>query len=100
MNLFLNVLIIRGADYFTVDQISGILECKVPLDYEKNIFYEITIEARDNGSPVMSSVQTVIIKVGDINDNSPQFVDIKPQIIIRYFTLLMICKLLLNKDFS
>lgn len=88
--MVLNVLIIRGADYFTVDQTSGKLACKVPLDYEKNISYEISIDARDNGSPVMSSLQTVVIKVGDVNDNRPQFVDNKPQIIIRYVTLLII----------
>lgn len=66
-----------------IDQQSGILKCKVALDYEQKVSYEIIVEARDKGSPYLSSAQTVIVQVIDVNDNSPIFVDIKSQIIIR-----------------
>ncbi|XP_071155009.1 protocadherin Fat 4-like isoform X2 [Mytilus edulis] len=72
-------------DKFTVDNQSGNLTCKEPLDYEHRIFYEIIVEAHDNGKPAMSSQQTVVLNVKDINDNIPQFVDLKPSITVRYF---------------
>lgn len=76
-------------DKFTVDNQSGNLTCKEPLDYEHRIFYEIIVEALDNGKPAMSSQQTVVLNVKDINDNIPQFVDLKPSITVRFvlFTL-------------
>ncbi|CAC5412611.1 FAT4 [Mytilus coruscus] len=76
----------RGEDNFKVNKQSGILTCNDYLDYEQKVSYEIIVEARDKGSPKMSSAQTVIVQVIDINDNSPIFVDINSRIIIRYFS--------------
>lgn len=62
---------------------SGNLTCKEPLDYEHTISYEIIVEAQDNGKPSMSSQQTVVVNVRDTNDNTPQFIDLKPSITVR-----------------
>ncbi|VDI58231.1 Hypothetical predicted protein, partial [Mytilus galloprovincialis] len=75
-----------GEDHFKLNQQSGLLTCNDLLDYEHQALYEIIVEAKDKGSPKLSSTQTVMVQVIDINDNSPIFVDIKSQIIIRYFS--------------
>ncbi|XP_063058933.1 protocadherin gamma-A11-like [Engraulis encrasicolus] len=44
-----------------------------PLDRERVPEYNITITARDSGSPPLSSQTTLSLKVSDVNDNSPEF---------------------------
>ncbi|XP_063420961.1 protein dachsous-like [Mytilus trossulus] len=75
-----------GEDNFKLNNQSGILTCNDLFDYEHTASYEIIVEAQDRGSPKMSSTQIVMVNVIDMNDNSPIFVDIKSQIIIRYFS--------------
>ncbi|XP_043925005.1 protocadherin gamma-A4-like [Protopterus annectens] len=49
------------------------LELNGSLDREKTPEYNITITAVDKGSPPLSSVKTIFLKISDINDNPPQF---------------------------
>ncbi|XP_036380422.1 protocadherin alpha-7-like isoform X2 [Megalops cyprinoides] len=49
------------------------LVTKSPLDREAVPQYDITITAKDLGTPSLSSVKTIRVKVSDINDNSPVF---------------------------
>ncbi|XP_043925013.1 protocadherin gamma-A4-like [Protopterus annectens] len=49
------------------------LELNGSLDREKTPEYNITITAIDKGSPPLSSVKTISLKISDINDNPPQF---------------------------
>ncbi|XP_068506788.1 protocadherin gamma-A11 isoform X34 [Syngnathus scovelli] len=44
-----------------------------PLDRELVSDYNITISATDEGSPPLSSLKSVHLSVGDINDNPPMF---------------------------
>ncbi|NXD73501.1 PCDGH protein, partial [Eolophus roseicapillus] len=44
-----------------------------PLDREKVSAYNITITARDGGSPALSSSTTLVLEVSDVNDNAPVF---------------------------
>ncbi|KAM9795547.1 protocadherin alpha-13-like [Neosynchiropus ocellatus] len=44
-----------------------------PLDREENSFYNVTIIATDEGSPVLSSSVRVSVHVSDVNDNAPRF---------------------------
>uniref|UniRef100_A0A9J7WVM6 Cadherin domain-containing protein n=1 Tax=Cyprinus carpio carpio TaxID=630221 RepID=A0A9J7WVM6_CYPCA len=43
------------------------------LDRETHSEYNITVTARDSGSPALSSSTTLRLKVSDINDNAPVF---------------------------
>ncbi|XP_041121088.1 protocadherin gamma-A11-like isoform X9 [Polyodon spathula] len=43
------------------------------LDREKISEYNITITAIDEGSPPLSSNQTITLKISDVNDNAPTF---------------------------
>ncbi|CAM4589988.1 unnamed protein product [Lepidochelys olivacea] len=43
------------------------------LDREKVSEYNITITARDLGTPRLSTEERIVVKISDINDNSPEF---------------------------
>uniref|UniRef100_A0A8V5GFN9 Uncharacterized protein n=1 Tax=Melopsittacus undulatus TaxID=13146 RepID=A0A8V5GFN9_MELUD len=43
------------------------------LDREKISAYNITIRARDGGSPALSSSTVLVLEVSDVNDNAPVF---------------------------
>ncbi|XP_074459941.1 protocadherin gamma-B5-like [Larus michahellis] len=43
------------------------------LDREKDSAYNITITARDRGSPSLSSRASLVLEVSDVNDNAPVF---------------------------
>ncbi|KAA0709827.1 Protocadherin Fat 4 FAT tumor suppressor -like protein 4 [Triplophysa tibetana] len=58
---------------FHVDQLSGELSIKTPLDYEKIQKYVLWIEARDQGFPPYSAYEKMEITVLDVNDNPPDF---------------------------
>ena len=58
-------------DRFQIDSQSGKIQLKRPLDRETQDFYNITVGARDHGSPNMSSYATVSVVVVDVNDNEP-----------------------------
>ncbi|XP_075712372.1 protocadherin alpha-3-like isoform X4 [Rhinoderma darwinii] len=44
-----------------------------PLDREVKDQYEVTITARDEGSPSLSTSKTLKIDIRDVNDNAPRF---------------------------
>uniref|UniRef100_A0A667XGE9 FAT atypical cadherin 4 n=1 Tax=Myripristis murdjan TaxID=586833 RepID=A0A667XGE9_9TELE len=58
---------------FHIDQLTGELSIKHPLDYEYIQKYVLWIEARDQGFPPYSSYEKVEITVLDVNDNHPVF---------------------------
>ncbi|KAJ8382251.1 hypothetical protein SKAU_G00030290 [Synaphobranchus kaupii] len=49
------------------------LHTSAPLDYEAMQEYNVVIVAVDSGSPSLSSNNSLIVKVGDTNDNPPIF---------------------------
>ncbi|XP_017555118.1 protocadherin-7b isoform X2 [Pygocentrus nattereri] len=49
------------------------LHTSAPLDYEAVQEYNVVIVAVDSGSPSLSSNNSLIVKVGDMNDNPPIF---------------------------
>ncbi|CAL8376284.1 unnamed protein product, partial [Gadus morhua 'NCC'] len=49
------------------------LHTSAPLDYEAVQEYSVVIVAVDSGSPSLASNNSVLVKVGDTNDNAPQF---------------------------
>ncbi|XP_034723136.1 protocadherin-16-like [Etheostoma cragini] len=58
---------------FRLDRESGVLFTSRPLDREKRAAYTLTVTARDQGQPALSSTATVEVTVMDTNDQSPQF---------------------------
>ncbi|XP_059919417.1 protocadherin Fat 4 [Gadus macrocephalus] len=58
---------------FHVDQLSGELLIRRPLDYEHIQKYVLWIEARDQGFPPYSSYAKVEVALLDVNDNHPLF---------------------------
>ena len=57
---------------FAIDAETGRLSCE-PLDRESAAFHNITIEARDGGSPSLVATAVIYIDVIDDNDNDPEF---------------------------
>ncbi|XP_043826211.1 protocadherin-7 isoform X4 [Dromiciops gliroides] len=49
------------------------LHTSAPLDYESTREYNVVIVAVDSGSPSLSSNNSLVVKVGDTNDNPPVF---------------------------
>lgn len=58
---------------FHIDQLSGELSIRHPLDYEHIQKYVLWIEARDQGFPPYSSYEKLEITIQDVNDNHPVF---------------------------
>ncbi|XP_066445336.1 protocadherin alpha-10-like [Eleutherodactylus coqui] len=54
-----------------------------PLDREMKDEYEVTITARDEGSPSLSTSKTLKIDISDANDNAPRFIQSADTIFIR-----------------
>ncbi|NXX45542.1 PCDA2 protein, partial [Tricholaema leucomelas] len=66
----------RGAtqvkEMFSIDENKGEIRLRGKLDYEEMDNYEITIEARDKGTPPLSGHCKVMMEVLDVNDNAPE----------------------------
>ncbi|XP_076811022.1 protocadherin-16-like isoform X2 [Clavelina lepadiformis] len=58
---------------FSLNSTTGALRAIRSLDRETTPTYQLTVMARDNGEPRLSSVGVVEINVLDWNDNDPQF---------------------------
>uniref|UniRef100_A0A8C6NJE5 Protocadherin Fat 4 n=1 Tax=Nothobranchius furzeri TaxID=105023 RepID=A0A8C6NJE5_NOTFU len=58
---------------FHIDQLSGELSIRHPLDYEHIQKYVLWVEARDQGFPPYSSYEKLEITLLDVNDNHPVF---------------------------
>ena len=58
---------------FDIHPSSGDVTLVQPLNREVTPCYNLTIRARDSGTPPMHNETTVFIKVTDVNDNPPRF---------------------------
>lgn len=58
-------------ELFVIDNRTGVISLNKPLDYENQPFHELIIQARDDGAQPEYSSTFVLVKVLDINDNSP-----------------------------
>ena len=58
---------------FAIDTTTGRVTTRTKLDRELIGQYEIKVVARDQGNPPLSSTATVVLRVADANDNSPEF---------------------------
>ncbi|XP_043556133.1 protocadherin-23 isoform X2 [Chiloscyllium plagiosum] len=60
---------------FKLDESSGLLTLVSHLDHEIQKSYTLTISGWDNGFPIQSSTQILMVVVVDINDEAPKFQD-------------------------
>ncbi|XP_072333668.1 protocadherin-16-like [Scyliorhinus torazame] len=61
------------SDWFTIDQVTGVITTAATLDYETDPAPRLTVMATDRGNTPMSSSVTVTIAIQDVNDNEPVF---------------------------
>ena len=57
---------------FTIDPDTGVITTGERLDREAVPQYRLTVTATDQGRPPMSGNATVIVRLGDVNDNAPR----------------------------
>ncbi|XP_069129376.1 protocadherin Fat 4-like [Argopecten irradians] len=65
----------NGSGYFTVEKTTGFITVAAILDQDKqDTDFILMVEARDKGTPVMSSVTTVRLRITGVNQHTPVFV--------------------------
>ena len=57
--------------YFELNEMTGILRLKVPLDFEDERHFSLTVEAKDSGVGSLPSFSVVDVSIEDVNDNAP-----------------------------
>ncbi|XP_029442087.1 protocadherin gamma-C5-like isoform X1 [Rhinatrema bivittatum] len=62
------------SSFFYINSENGTIYTFQSLDYEQNKVFQIIVQARDAGSPSLSSTVTVHLFVFDQNDNTPRIV--------------------------
>lgn len=60
-----------AASYFAVDERSGLLRLRRPLDREARALHRLAVEARDGGAQPEVATARVAVEVLDVNDNRP-----------------------------
>uniref|UniRef100_A0A8B9LBB1 Cadherin, EGF LAG seven-pass G-type receptor 2 n=1 Tax=Astyanax mexicanus TaxID=7994 RepID=A0A8B9LBB1_ASTMX len=58
---------------FTINNSTGWIIVTAELDRESVDFYNFGVEARDHGTPIMSSSASISMTILDVNDNNPEF---------------------------
>jgi hypothetical protein len=52
-----------GEEDFVIDEVSGVLRVKKQLDYETTSIYNLTVRAKDMGTPALSSDTFIVVEV-------------------------------------
>ncbi|XP_041359153.1 protocadherin Fat 1-like isoform X2 [Gigantopelta aegis] len=67
--------------FFRIDPVHGVISTtNRSLNREKQAEHALEVTIYDNGIPVLSSTTRVVIKVDDVNDEKPRFIDKSPEI--------------------
>lgn len=61
------------SQWFQIDQGTGLISTLGNIDCETEPVPQLTVIARDNGQPPLSSTATVLVTIHDVNDNEPIF---------------------------
>ncbi|KAM6923460.1 uncharacterized protein FYW49_005909 [Xenentodon cancila] len=69
---FGNEVDLRIKELFSIDEDTGEVTVRGPIDFEKSKSYEIDIQASDKGPVPLTSDKSVIINILDVNDNAPE----------------------------
>eukprot|EP00066_Takifugu_rubripes_P026187 XP_011615453.1 PREDICTED: protocadherin alpha-13-like [Takifugu rubripes] len=62
----------RVKNKFDINPRTGDITVSGVIDFEENKMYEIDVQASDKGAVTFSTDRTVMIKVTDVNDNTPE----------------------------
>lgn len=77
LNEPLSYTLLNPAGKFSLSQTSGVLETTgVPLDREERDVYDLVVVVRDARAPPRTATAQVKVFVDDVNDNSPQFLNL------------------------
>ncbi|XP_059999803.1 protocadherin gamma-B7 isoform X21 [Lagenorhynchus albirostris] len=60
------------SSYVSVNAQSGVVFAQRAFDHEQLRAFELTLQARDHGSPALSANVSLRVLVGDLNDNAPR----------------------------
>lgn len=62
---------------FSIDRLTGTVRLVRPLDFEERQLYNLTVRAKDRGSPSLTSLAHLAVEVVDVNENlyAPRFKD-------------------------
>ncbi|XP_046565138.1 protocadherin Fat 4-like isoform X2 [Haliotis rubra] len=66
-------LVEGGFGLFAVDESTGAVSTIKEIDRENRDVFNLSIEARDQGSPSFASVLTITVNISDVNDEKPTF---------------------------
>ncbi|KAG7305903.1 hypothetical protein JYU34_008455 [Plutella xylostella] len=66
---------------FNVNPVTGVITTKERLDREFKASYAVFAEAKDQGTPARSSRVPVLIQITDVNDNSPEIIDPREDVV-------------------
>lgn len=58
---------------FDLESSTGILRLAQPLDYSEANMYTLKVQATDGGTPSLIGNGSVVVKIKDVNNNSPEF---------------------------
>ena len=58
---------------FSIDERSGLIRTRGSLDRERVASFNFFVTATDQGVPALQGSANVLIRIGDVNDNSPMF---------------------------
>ncbi|XP_054890862.1 protocadherin alpha-7-like isoform X11 [Poeciliopsis prolifica] len=67
-----NTLAPKIYSIFELEKLTGQIILKAALDFEESESYKIDIEASDKGTPPLTGRCRVVVKIKDVNDNSPK----------------------------
>ncbi|XP_032885703.1 protocadherin gamma-C5-like [Amblyraja radiata] len=70
--LFSDLAMRKARNLFRLDPDTGEIRIEGPLDFEQANGYALDVKAVDHGSPAMTGHSKVLIKVIDVNDNTPE----------------------------
>ncbi|XP_067104236.1 protocadherin alpha-13-like [Osmerus mordax] len=59
-------------EMFLLDENTGVIRVKGPIDFEEVDIFRFNIQASDRGQPPLSTDCRVIVKIIDVNDNKPE----------------------------
>ncbi|XP_050390915.1 cadherin-87A [Patella vulgata] len=62
-------------NYFTISPSTGVISINGRLDYEQMNSTKFIVQAYDTGVPQLSGSTTVSVRIRNINDNSPRFIN-------------------------
>ncbi|XP_038151327.1 protocadherin Fat 2 [Cyprinodon tularosa] len=69
--------VINPVGRFSISQMSGILETTgIPFDREEKDIYDIVVKVQDMRTPPRTAMAKVKVFIDDVNDNSPQFLNL------------------------